>query len=186
MASLEVGKVQIYTGDGKGKTTAAVGLAVRAAGAGLRVAFLQFDKGGPADDERYSERRILRAAGSVDVHGFGADRILGPNRFRFANTEEDFAQARAGLALARELVEGRRHDVVICDEAVSCVASGLLSQDELMGLVGMFLAARGCELVLTGRGAFAGLLDAADLVSEVRAVRHYFSRGDTARRGIDY
>lgn len=180
------GRLHVYTGDGKGKTTAAVGLAVRAAGAGLRVAFLQFDKGFSDGNEHYSERGVLRSIPGIDVHCFGAERIVPGGRFRFANIDDDFAQAGTGLATAKSLLAGGNHDVVICDEAVTCVMTGLLSKDDIMEIVAAFQSTRACELVLTGRGAFAELVDAADLVSEIHPTKHYFSQGQIARRGIDF
>jgi cob(I)alamin adenosyltransferase len=107
-------------------------------------------------------------------------------KFRFAYEAGDFEQARAGLGKAKELVRAGGHFLVVCDEAVTCVSTKLYSEDDLMGLVEAFPRNAGCDLVLTGRGAFPRLIDAADLVSEIGLVKHYFYAGVEAREGIEY
>lgn len=181
-----MGYLHVYTGNGKGKTTAAVGLAVRAAGAGERVAFLQFDKGFEGKNEHYHERFILRQIPQIELFFFGEERLLPDGRFRFVNEEGDFEQALAGLAKAKELVCSGKYFLVVCDEAVTCVATGLLQPSDLLSLVDEFDAHRNCDLVLTGRGAFPELIERADLVSDVQLVKHYFYKGVPARRGIEF
>ena len=168
------GFVQVYTGDGKGKTTAALGLALRAAGAGLRVYFGQFIKN--AD---YSEIKALaRFADCITVRQFG--------RGCFLLTEpapEDRAAARRALdAIGLALVSGD-YDLVIADEANVAVALGLIEPDDLVALID--LRPEQVELVLTGRGAPDAVLARADLVTEMRCVRHYYDRGVLARPGIE-
>ena len=168
------GFVQVYTGDGKGKTTAALGLALRAAGAGLRVYFGQFIKN--AD---YSEIKALaRFADCITVRQFG--------RGCFLLTEpapEDRAAARRALdAIGLALVSGD-YDLVIADEANVAVALGLIEPDDLVALID--LRPEQVELVLTGRGAPDAVLARADLVTEMRCVRHYYDRGVLARQGIE-
>ena len=168
------GFVQVYTGDGKGKTTAALGLALRAAGAGLRVYFGQFIKN--AD---YSEIKALaRFADCITVRQFG--------RGCFLLTEpapEDRAAARRALeGLSEALVSGG-YDLVIADEANVAVALGLIEPDDLVSLID--LRPEQVELVLTGRGAPDAVLARADLVTEMRCVRHYYDRGVLARQGIE-
>ena len=168
------GFVQIYTGDGKGKTTAALGLALRAAGAGLRVYFGQFIKN--AD---YSEIKALaRFADCITVRQFG--------RGCFLLTEpapEDRAAARRALdAIGLALVSGD-YDLVIADEANVAVALGLIEPDDLVALID--LRPEQVELVLTGRSAPDAVLTRADLVTEMRCVRHYYDRGVLARPGIE-
>jgi cob(I)alamin adenosyltransferase len=181
-----VGHLQVYTGNGKGKTTCAVGLAVRAAGAGRRVAFLQFDKGFEGRNEHYHERAILRQLAGVELYFFGMERMMPDGKFRFANVPEDFAQAAAGLAKARELVREGSHFLVVCDEAITCVSTGLYTAEDLMSLVREHKQAPTVELVLTGRGAFPELIEAADLVTEMTLVKHYFYEGVQAREGIEF
>ena len=168
------GFVQVYTGDGKGKTTAALGLALRAAGAGLRVYFGQFIKN--AD---YSEIKALaRFADCITVRQFG--------RGCFLLTEpapEDRAAARRALdAIGLALVSGD-YDLVIADEANVAVALGLIEANDLVSLID--LRPEQVELVLTGRGAPDAVLARADLVTEMRCVRHYYDRGVLARQGIE-
>ena len=168
------GFVQVYTGDGKGKTTAALGLALRAAGAGLRVYFGQFIKN--AD---YSEIKALaRFADCITVRQFG--------RGCFLLTEpapEDRAAARRALdGIGLALVSGD-YDLVIADEANVAVALGLIEPDDLVALID--LRPEQVELVLTGRGAPDAVLARADLVTEMRCVRHYYDRGVLARQGIE-
>ena len=168
------GFVQVYTGDGKGKTTAALGLALRAAGAGLRVYFGQFIKN--AD---YSEIKALaRFADCITVRQFG--------RGCFLLTEpapEDRAAARRALeGLSEALVSGA-FDLVIADEANVAVHRGLIDEADLLALIDT--RPPRVELVLTGRGVPAAVLARADLVTEMRAVRHYYDRGVGARVGIE-
>lgn len=178
--------LHVYTGNGKGKTTCAIGLAVRAAGAGKRVAFVQFDKGFDSTDEHYSERAALRQLSQIDLYTFGTERVLPDGKFRFDNETQDYEQARAALDRSRELVTAGEHFLVVCDEAVTCVATDLYSEKDLMELVNDFDRTRRCELVLTGRGGFRALIEAADLVTEFELVKHYFYSGRKARRGIDF
>jgi len=177
------GLVQVYTGDGKGKTTAALGLAVRAAGAGLRPAIVYFDKGG----SHYYERHLLslRLAGVIDFFVTGRPRFDPVKRvFRFGVTPGDLDEARRGLDLARGLLAGRRYDLVVLDEIVTSIRTGLLPEGEVIELIRR--KAPETEVVLTGRGCPPALLDAADLVSEIRDVKHYLRAGVPAREGLDY
>ncbi len=172
---MDEGKVHVYTGDGKGKTTAAVGLAVRAAGAGRRVYFGQFMKNGES-----GELDVLRAMDErVKAEQYGTG-----NELASLDKEADAAAARAGLAQAREALLSKDYDVVVLDEANVADSLGYLEAGALLELV----AARPCgvELVLTGRDASDKLIEAADLVTEMREVKHYFRNGTPARRGIEF
>jgi len=174
MAAWDRAYVQVYTGDGKGKTTAALGLALRAAGAGLRVFIAQFAKG-----MAYSELASLeRFADLVTVRQFGLRCFI-----RGAPTPEDVAAAREGLAGAREAVTSGRWDVVILDEANIATHFGLFTVEELLEVIE--LAAGRVEIVVTGRRADPRLIERADLVTEMREVKHYYARGVPARRGIE-
>ena len=170
----ERGYVQVYTGDGKGKTTAALGLAVRAAGAGRRVYIGQFIKGRP-----YSELAALKRLGdAITVRQYGRGCFI----YR-EPTAEDVRLAESGLAEARRVLAAGEYSVVILDEANVAVTVGLFPVDRLLELID---GKPECvELVLTGRGADARLLARADLVTEMREVKHYFRAGVAARRGIE-
>jgi cob(I)alamin adenosyltransferase len=170
------GQFQIYTGDGKGKTTAALGLALRAAGAGLKVYFGQFIKT-PATSEAVALRD--RFADSI-THA-----VYGPARFvRSTPSENELAEGRHGLDALRAALTGGRYQVVIGDEAIAAVAARLLTEADLLALAEA--RPEDVELVLTGRGASEALKARADLVTEMRAVKHYFNQGVQARRGIEY
>jgi cob(I)alamin adenosyltransferase len=179
------GMVHVYTGDGKGKTTCAVGLAARASGAGLRALVLQFDKGFSKGDH-YSERTSLRALPGVEVIGTGAERMMPNGRFRFRNIGEDLSEARRGLELAQEAIRGDEWDLIILDELVTCVQTSLLGEEDVDLLLDLHHMGSRAELILTGRGAWSGLIEKADLVTELKMVKHYFEKGIRLRRGIDH
>jgi len=168
------GYIQVYTGDGKGKTTAALGLALRAAGAGLRVYIAQFIKTG-----EYSEISALkRFSDVITVEQFGTGKfVFGPP------APEEIQSARAGLERADAILRAGDHDLVILDEANVAVSCGLFTLEDLINLVR--LKPDGTELVITGRQAAPELLQLADLVSEVKAVKHYYTKGVEARTGIE-
>lgn len=168
------GYVQVYTGDGKGKTTAALGLAVRAAGAGLRIYVAQFAKG-MACSELAS---LARLAPEVEVHQFGLPRLI-----TGAPSAADVAAAREGLAAARAAVLSGAWDVIILDEANIATWFGLFTVDELLELVD--LAGGHMEVVITGRRADPRVIARADLVTEMREIRHYYAKGVAGRPGIE-
>jgi cob(I)alamin adenosyltransferase len=172
--AMEHGYVQVYTGDGKGKTTAALGLALRAAGAGLRVFIAQFAKG-----MEYSELVALqRFADVITIRQYGL-----PAFIRDKPSPADIAAARAGLEETRREIASRRWDLVVLDEANVAASLGLFTVDELLAAVE--LAAGRVEIVITGRRADPRVTARADLVTEMREVKHYYSRGVTGRRGIE-
>jgi cob(I)alamin adenosyltransferase len=173
------GYVQVYTGDGKGKTTAAIGLAVRAAGAGLKVLFVQFIKGG-----RYSEIKALKAlddriGGRIEVRQYGRGRFI-----KGQPDPEDVAAARRGLDEIKALMEnGSGFDIIVLDEANVAVACGLFDITALLAVIDS--RPETVELVITGRGADPQVVQRADLVTEMRAVKHYYEVGVAARVGIE-
>lgn len=168
------GYLQVYTGNGKGKTTAALGLALRAAGAGLNVYIGQFIKQG-----EYSEIKALqRFADRITIRQYGLGRFI-----RGKPGKEDIASAGNGLQIAgKEMLSGA-YDIVILEEANVAVTCGLFSLQDLLGVV----ADRpdSVELVITGRGAAAELIETADLVTEMKEIKHYYNAGVTARVGIE-
>ena len=173
------GKLQLYTGDGKGKTTAAVGLAVRAAGAGLRVFFGQFLKNGSS-----CEFRVLEGVAGVDCHLFGRGKYL-----RGKPSRQDVAMARAGLAECARAIASGDYGVVIMDEACGAVDAGVIKVRELMAAIrpdGKASRQGLTEVVLTGRGAPPELLAVADLITDMREARHYYAAGVSARKGIEF
>ncbi|GAB4486343.1 MAG: cob(I)yrinic acid a,c-diamide adenosyltransferase [Thermodesulfovibrionales bacterium] len=168
------GYVQVYTGDGKGKTTAALGLALRAAGAGMRVFIAQFIK-----KKQCSEHRALDRFGDlVTLKQFGRGFIL--NR---TPSEADRAEARKGISEVREAFRSKSYGLVIMDEANVAVHRGLVSVEDVLALIAEKPAA--VELVITGRHAHERVFEAADLVTEMKEVKHYSSKGVKARVGIE-
>jgi cob(I)alamin adenosyltransferase len=168
------GYVQVYTGDGKGKTTAAFGLALRAVGAGLRVFIAQFVKG-----MEYSELRALERFGEIEVRRYGRDCFI-----RREPEAEDIAAAQAGLAEARAELASGRWDVVILDEANIATYFELFPVEDLLAVIAE--KPQDVELVITGRRADERVIDAADLVTEMREVKHYYEQGVPCRRGIEH
>lgn len=171
---MEKGYIQVYTGDGKGKTTAALGLALRAAGHGLRTYIGQFMKGWP-----YGELEALRGFPHITIEQYGNFRCIR----REEVTPEDVARARQGLERAREAMLSGQYDIVVLDEVNVAIWFGLLTVEEVLA----FLDQRpdGVEVVMTGRRAPQELIDRADLVTEMREVKHYYQAGVPARTGIE-
>ncbi len=168
------GYIHIYTGNGKGKTTAALGLALRAAGAGLKVFIGQFLKSG-----NYSEiKAILRFSELITVEQFGGKRFI-----RGEITETDKKLAVKGLKRIKEIVLSGNYDLVILDEINVAMKLKLLSCREVLEVIGSKPA--NVEMVLTGRSAPDQIIEKADLVTEMKLIKHYFSRGIKARKGIE-
>lgn len=167
------GYVQVYTGDGKGKTTAALGLALRAAGAGLRIFIGQFVKG-----MEYSELRALERFDEIEVRRYGRDCFIDREP-----EPEDIEAARAGLEDAREELISGRWDIVILDEANIATYFKLFPVEDLLALIEQKPA--DVELVITGRRADPRVIEAADLVTEMREVKHYYQQGVPCRKGIE-
>ena len=168
------GYVQVYTGDGKGKTTAAIGLALRAAGAGLKVFIAQFVK-----SEKYSE---------IDAFERFSDlitcRLYGSGCWLEGQPEaEDVQLAAKGLEDVRRIITAGEHDVVILDEANIATHFELLHAQDLIELIDAKPA--GVELIFTGRKADPKLIERADLVSDFQEIKHYYQDGVTARKGIE-
>jgi cob(I)alamin adenosyltransferase len=168
------GYVHVYTGNGKGKTTAALGLALRAAGAGWKVFFAQFAKGMPTSEqaalERFTDRITIRQYGQ-------------PHFIRRGPSQKDTDQAQCGLAECRAAIASGQYRLVILDEANLGPTLRLFPVEELLALVDA--RPDSVELVLTGRGADRRLLDRADLVTEMQEIKHYYRQGVLARTGIE-
>ncbi len=170
------GYVQVYTGDGKGKTTAALGLLLRAAGAGLKVYMGEFIK-----EMEYSEVGILRSRFpevTVELYGIEAGCIIGREPSR-----EDIDAAKAGFARAEQAVMSGEFQIVILDELAIPVSMGLLPEEDVLNL--MRNKPDQVELVITGRGATDRMIEAADLVTEMKEIKHYYREGVLSRKGIE-
>ncbi len=173
-AGWRTGYVHVYTGDGKGKTTAALGLALRAAGAGLNVFIGQFIKGLHSSEietlRRHSDRITLRQFGR-DCFVFGAP------------ADADIRAVRRGLSVVRDVFEDFEHQVVILDEVNLTVQCGLAAVDDVLSVIDA--KPPSVELVLTGRNAAPEIIERADLVTEMHEVKHYYHDGVPARLGIE-
>ena len=168
------GYVQVYTGNGKGKTTAALGLAVRAAGAGLRVFIAQFIK-----KKKCSEHALLdELHDRITVKQYGRGLIMGRKP-----SPADIRAAQEGYEEVRSVLLAREYDVVVLDEANVAVHYGLITLQELLDLIA--IKPKSVELVITGRYAHEKVIEAADLVTEMREIKHYGKQGVKARRGIE-
>ena len=168
------GYIQVYTGDGKGKTTAALGLALRAAGAGVRVFIAQFVKGRPTA-ELVS---LTRFSDLITIKQYGRGRFIVDEP-----DPEDIEAARQGLQETQQAIASGEYPLVILDEANVAVDLGLFSVEALLATVEA--KPKHVEIVITGRNAHKRIIERADLVTEMRQVKHYHSKGVEARTGIE-
>lgn len=172
------GLIHIYTGDGKGKTTAAVGLAVRALGHGLKVCYVHFNK--QPDLYGYNEIQSLRKLGAV-VLGF----TDGHWSFNASVTKESSRKdVLAGLAELEKYIQAENPDLLILDEILISVRDGVLAESELIEFI--LRKPAPLELVMTGRDASPGLIEIADYVSYIQKIKHPFDRKIYSREGIEY
>jgi len=180
------GCLHIYTGTGKGKTTAAIGLAIRSAGAGKKVAFVQFDKGYDGEKEFYSERNLIRKIENIDLFCYGCGRINPDGTFRTTITDEDRAEAQKALRCSEQLLQVQTYFLIVLDEIITSAHIGLISQKELFKLVEMFKRNRFSELVMTGIKAPEELMQISDLVTEMKNIKHYYTTGRKVIKGIEF
>jgi len=170
------GTVQVYTGNGKGKTTASLGLALRAVGHGLSVYMLQFMKG----SSNYGELTSAGKLPNFTIEQSGRDEFVD----RANPAQVDIDLAAEGLAKARAAVSSGDYDIVILDEANVALDFGLIALEDILTLIEQ--RPEHVELVLTGRSAHPEVVKVADLVSEVLNIRHHYDAGVEAREGIEY
>ncbi len=180
MAESNLGKIQVYTGYGKGKTTAALGLIIRALGHHKKIALVFFDKGG----DNYGERRILDKLVGDNFQYY----VTGRERFNqtldFKVEEVDKEEANRALGIVRDLFKEATLDLLILDEINSAINLGLINLEEFLLIISV--KPKYLELVLTGRDVHPRILECADLVTEMKLVKHYFYQGTGAREGIEY
>lgn len=170
---LEKGYIQVYTGNGKGKTTAALGISLRALCAGNKVFFGQFMKG-----QDYSEKIACQL-----LQGFTLEQFGSPTFINGTPTEKDISDAKAGLARMKEVLSSGEYDLVVFDEINTALYFNLLSVDEVLALLGH--KPEKTEVILTGRYAPQELIDRADLCTEMKEIKHYYNIGVNARKGIE-
>ncbi|MCD6472950.1 cob(I)yrinic acid a,c-diamide adenosyltransferase [Candidatus Aerophobetes bacterium] len=174
-----LGLIYVYTGDGKGKTTAAIGTGIRAVGHGYKVYMIQFLKGGSGFPE-YGEIRAIKAFKNFTIEQFGLPHFVLPGK----TSDEDLMMISKALERAQEVTSSGKYDLVILDEINVAYKLGLLSLKDLLFLLNN--KASHTELILTGRGAPPKLVERADLVSEILSIKHPYNSGIKARKGIEY
>jgi len=201
------GLIHIYTGDGKGKTTASMGLALRAIGQGFKVCVIQFMKGGAYTGEFISAKNFLpnftfaqygrpcikedkqyKLLGiDKDHHYFDyirGDIECGTCRWCFANDEQQQKYVGEAYEHSKKIIEQGNYDIVILDEINVAVSLNFLTVDEILKLID--IKPKNTELIITGRNVHPKIVEKADLVTEMKMVKHYFNQGVAARRGIEY
>ncbi len=208
MGKNELGLVQVYTGNGKGKTTAAMGLALRAIGQGFNVYIIQFLKGGNYTGELISIREFLPTGDIIQfgkgcvseskqlkIHNFSEfeckkgdwkrDEITcGECRYCFTNDNEQEQFVKDAFSHAKKILSSKEYDLVVLDELNYAISSGILNVESVIELIKTKNSTT--ELIITGRDAHPKIIEVADLVSEIKPIKHYFEKGIPARRGIEY
>ena len=176
---LEHGYIQIYTGDGKGKTTASLGLALRALGHGWKVLIIQFTKGdsGTSYGEIASSSKFLP---NLDVVQFGMDRVVYSHNICM----DDYKEAKKGWEYAKNAINSGEYQLIILDEINICVSLGMIKVSDVKDV--LLKKPENLEIVLTGRYAHPELQALAHLVTEMKPIKHYFDMGVMARQGIEY
>lgn len=173
---LSKGYTHIYTGNGKGKTSAALGLAFRAAGSGLRTMMIQFMKGLPTGETETA----ATTGGLITIERYGSTRLCRPDD---GSMEEHRRYADQGYERARTIIAEGKYDIVVLDEIITAVRFGLLSDEAVFALV--HARPKTMELILTGRSASEELIRIADLVTEMKEIKHYYNAGVPPRKGIE-
>jgi cob(I)alamin adenosyltransferase len=169
------GYVQVYTGDGKGKSTAAIGQAIRAAGAGWKIFFAQFVKG-----QMYSEIKIIREKlPEIEIAQFGRDCFI-----KKEPDPEDYERARRGFNTVKEKIASGQYNLIVLDEINIAIYYELIGLNEVLELINN--KPEPLELIITGRKAPKEIIEVADLVTEMKEIKHYFTKNIKAREGIEF
>ncbi|MFQ6106904.1 MAG: cob(I)yrinic acid a,c-diamide adenosyltransferase [Thermoplasmata archaeon] len=172
----DLGLIQVYTGTGKGKTTASLGLAMRACGHGFKVYMIQFMKG----SIDYGELRVAEKIEGLTIEQFGRPEFVDKD----SPAEEDVKLAREALNRAREVISSGKYEIVILDEVNVAIEWNLIQLDDVIDILKQ--KPEDVEVILTGRYARKEIIEMADLVSEVREIKHPFKRGVHSRVGVDF
>lgn len=175
------GYIQVYTGDGKGKTTASLGLAMRALGRCWKVLLIMFTKGGNDYGELISFRNLsLEISKNLTIVQAGLDRIV----YRNNKSETDAKEIKKGWEIAKKAIKNDEYNLIILDEANIAIDLGFIDVDEVVEVLQN--KPEDMEIVLTGRNANKKIIDIAHLVSEIKPIKHYWDKGVSARKGIEY
>ena len=175
------GYIQIYTGDGKGKTTASLGLAMRALGRNWKVLIIMFTKGGDNYGELTSFKNLSdKISKNLTIEQAGLDRIV----YSDNKNDDDIRAIKAGFELAKSAIINNEYNLIILDEINIAIDLGIIDVDEVIELLKN--KPSDMEIVLTGRNAHAKVIEIADLVSKIDPVKHYWDKGVIAREGIEY
>ena len=166
--------VQIYTGNGKGKTTAAIGLAIRTLGRGNKVCLIQLMK-----NAAFGEILFLKNFSNIDIFQFGTKEFVNPK----TPTKTDFEEAEKAFQKTKDAINSKKYDLIIIDEINVAVSWKLLPVEKQLELMELTTNA---EIVMTGRHASKEVLAKADLVTEMKEIKHYFAKGIPARKGIEF
>lgn len=171
-----LGKIHIYTGEGQGKTQAALGLALRALGRGFKVIIIQFMKGTDSGENLIQNK----LAPDYEIYRFGHAKFIKKGEAE----KKDIDLAKRGLAFAKEVIQTRQPDILILDELNVALDFELLKVEEVLKFLDEVPS--GIEIILTGRNAKKEIVDRADLVTDMKKVKHYYDKGLQARLGIEY
>lgn len=175
------GYIQVYTGDGKGKTTASLGLAMRALGRDWKVLIVMFTKGGNDYGELNSFRQLSdKIADNLTIVQAGLDRVI----YKSNENEQDHKKIKKGWNLVKKAVKNNKYQLIIMDEANIAIDMGILDVDEVIKVLES--KPDEMEIVLTGRNAHPKIIEIAHLVSRIEPVKHYWDKGVHARKGIEY
>ncbi len=167
--------IQVYTGNGKGKTTASLGLIIRALGRGHKVCLIQFMK----KNFEYGEIQFLSKQKNLDIFQFGTDQLIDPNN----PSKIDFSEAEKGYEKAMECIKSAKYDLIVIDEINVAVSWKLLPKEKQLKI---FELDTKSEIVMTGRYALPEVIEKADLVTEMKEIKHYYNIGINARKGIEF
>lgn len=167
--------IHIYTGDGKGKSTAAFGVAIRMLGHKKKVALIQFMKKNPD----YGEIRFFEKMDGIEVFQFGTNKLIEPGQ----PSVEDVVEAREALSIVFRLLNENRHNLIIIDEINVAVAWGLIELSEQKKI---FSVATKADIIMTGRSAHPDIIEMADLVTEMKEIKHYYKKNIKAKKGIEF
>jgi cob(I)alamin adenosyltransferase len=167
--------IHIYTGDGKGKTTASFGIAIRMLGHGKKVCLIQFMK----KNYEYGEILFFSKIENIDIYQFGSDKLIEPNN----PTQADIEEAHGALQQVFLALQDEKYDIIIVDEINVAVAWGLIDLEDQKRI---FAIKTKAEVIMTGRYAHPEVIAMADLVTEMKEIKHYFQKNIQARKGIEY